>query len=635
VRNDVARKAAWGLVLPLLLAMDTASYRFHRPIEGAAGWTSVELAEDVLDAARPGLADVRVLGNGEEVPYTLDAAPAVAPARLALFDVEQSGKETTALLDRGALPPRADSLELLVDETDFIKPVAIDASNDRLTWRSIGRGSIFATRSGVRLLRVQFAPSDHRYWRVVLDDRNGSALKVSHVIVGATASREEPRRTLPIELKAEPDISPSASTWSAVLPHRNLRLTALSIGASDAAFARRVRVFERVWFRDEVSRRLLGEAEIVRAPGGGEPSNVPLSEPVGKQIEIDIDRAGGVPLHDVSAQVSIAPRVLRFHAREGQTLELAYGAEESSRPSYDLGAALDGGPPPLFAPARLGPAIDTGAGDPALPAVVRGGTLDRSGWRNEQPIVLPPRGPIAYLDVDRGAGGVDDLRIVDAAGRQVPYIVEREPRHARFPLAHRSERKGNETHIALDGLQTEKALQAIELEIAAPEYFTRQITVYERTTDERGTKAPRLIGSMRLVKTAEAPTSRFRIPIAEPERPNLEIVVDDGDNAPLVVQTATAEVARRRLNFIFETGDDLKLLSGNDRVPVPSYDLSLVAVRVLASPAEPATLGETRTIAKTPRPPTPGWFWIFVFAAAVILFAVLGRTLTGTPAKPS
>jgi hypothetical protein len=615
--------------------MDSPRYRFRRPIEGPAGWTSIELTDDVLDAARSGLGDVRILAaNGEEVPFMLGAAPAAPPQKLTLFDVEQSDKETTALLDRGPAPPRADSVELLTTETDFIKPVSVDASNDRATWRRIGRGSIFATRAGVRLTRVQFAPSDHRYWRLTLDDRNGSPLEVSEVIAGATARREEPRRTLPLEIKPEPDVSPSTTTWSATLPHRNLRVAALSIRASDPAFARRVRVFERVWFRDEVSRRLLGEAEVVRAPGG-EPSSVPLNEPVGKQIEIDIDRAGGVPLHDVSAQVAIEPRVLRFHAIEGNPLELVYGAEDGALPAYDLDAALDGGAPPTFAPAKLGAVIDNGASGPALPAVVRGSTLDRSGWKNEHPILLPPRGPIAYLDVDRGSGPVDDLRIVDGAGRQVPYIVEREARHARFPLTHRVERKGKETHVLLDGLSAEKALQAIELEIAAPEYFSRQITVYERTTDDRGATPPRIIGSMRLVKTAEAPASRFRVPVALPEHPNLEIVVDDGDNAPLVVQTATAEVGRRRLNFVFEAGDDLKLLSGNDQVPVPSYDLALVAARVLASPAEAATLGEARTIAKTPRPPAPGWFWIFVFAAAVILFVALGRTLTGTPAKPS
>ncbi|MET0592064.1 MAG: hypothetical protein ABW133_05155, partial [Polyangiaceae bacterium] len=482
---------------------------------------------------------------------------------------------------------------------------------------------------------IRFAPSDHRYWRLSLDDRNGPALKIAEVIAGAPSAREEPRRTLPLQLKPEPDAAPSTTTFSASLPHRNLKLTALRLSASDAAFARRVRVFERVWFRDEVSRRLLGEAEIARAPGGGEPSIVPLGEPTGKQLEIDIERPGGVPLHDVSAEITVESRILRFHAPEGSELELVYGSPSESFPSYDLAAALRGGAPSSFTTARLGAAIDTGEIAPSLPTVLRGAAIDRAGWKNEQPIALPSRGPLAYLDVERGAGTVDDLRIVDRTGQQVPYLVEKEPRHARYPLEFEAERKGKTTRVHLQGLTDEKSLEAIELEIAAPAYFTRQVTFLEPTSDDRGATAPRPLGTMRLVKTADQPTARFRIPVMSPLRPNIEMVIDDGDNAPLEIASVAAEVARRRLNFVFEPGDELTLLSGNDAAPAPAYDLALVAERVLAAQAGPATLGATHSLVPVPRPPTPGWFWIFVLAAAVILLMALARTLTGTPAKPT
>jgi hypothetical protein len=111
------------------------------------------------------------------------------------------------------------------------------------------------------------------------------------------------------------------------------------------------------------------------------------------------------------------------------------------------------------------------------------------------------------------------------------------------------------------------------------------------------------------------------------------IHIADGDNAPLAVKSVAAETARRRVNFLFAPGDELRLLSGNDAASPPSYDLRLVAERVLMSPAEAATLGPSRSIV-VERAPTPAWFWVFVLAAAVVLLLALGRTLTQPPGAP-
>jgi hypothetical protein len=101
----VARRALALLLLPLLLAMDASSFRFHRKIEGAAGFTEVEISDDVFDAARAGLADLRIVSEtGEEIPYLVGGPLAPLPVKLSLFDVEQNDHETTALADRGAIP---------------------------------------------------------------------------------------------------------------------------------------------------------------------------------------------------------------------------------------------------------------------------------------------------------------------------------------------------------------------------------------------------------------------------------------------------------------------------------------------------------------------------------------------------
>jgi hypothetical protein len=612
------------------MGMAAPAYRFHRSLT-ASGFTELELPDDVLAATRSGLPDLRILSaSGEEIPYAIGGTIDSPPPRITLFDVEHTYQETTALADRGEDAPRSDSVDLAVSDVEFIKPVTVEASTDRATWSQIARGSIFATASGVRMTRLHFAPNDRRYWRFRFDDRNGAAVAVSQIAAGQAPAREPPARVIALEPKPEPDAAPATSTYSAVLPTKNLPLRALRVRATDAAFLRRVRVFERVWFRDEVSRRLLGEADIARRPGRPDELTVHLSEPAGQQLEIDVDRTGGVPLHGVTTEGLLAPRVLRFHAPEGAQLELVYGANTAPPPAYDLAAALKDGVPARFTTGKLGPATDTGVEAPPAPLVERGSVIGPKGFKIEQPIQLPAHGPIAYLDVDRGAGPLYDLRIVDQSGRQVPYIVETDPRHARIPLAHRVERVGNETVVHLDGLDPDKVIDAIELEIAAPDYFTRRASVVEATFDKRGATRPRPLGEMQLVKVAEKAPAPFHIDIESPTLSNISIHIADGDNAPLTVKSVAADITRRRVNFLFAEGDELRVLSGNHAASPPSYDLALIAARVLSAPAEPASLGQPHSIVNE-HPKAPAWFWIFVFAAAVVLLLALARTLTTPP----
>jgi hypothetical protein len=624
------RRALALLLLPLLLAMDATGYRFHRTIEGAAGWTEVELSDDVLDAARPGLPDLRILSEtGEEIPYALGGALASAPVRLQLFDVEKRDQETTALADRGDRTARADMVEIEVGEAEFIKPVTLEVSSDRAAWSEIARGSIFATPSGARMTTLHFAPSDRRYWRFRFDDRHGPPLTVAHVVVGMAALRETPPRVVGLDLKTEPD-TPSASAYSAVLPSKNLPLAALRVHATDAAFVRRVRVFERVVFRDEVRRRLLGEGDIARSATGDDRSSVALSEPSGKHLEIEIDRSGGVPLHGVKAEITLEPRALRFHVPAGSTPELVYGSSAGAA-RYDVGAALRSGPPSSFTKAKLGAVSDRGSDGPALPAVLRGGALKTADWKTEQPIVLPAQGPVAYLDLDRGGGPLNDLRIIDATGRQVPYVVEAEPRLTRLALAFRTERAGGESRLHVEGLLPDSdIIEALELEITSPNYFARDVRVVEQLFDARGKTDQLELGTARLVKAADRPPGPFRIAIRRPRDPHVFIHIADGDNAPLTVASISVEKSRRRINFVFAAGDELRLLSGNHAAPVPHYDLALVAPKVLSSPAEAAALGQARAMTTAVTPP-PAWFWLLVLVAALILLFVLRRILAQMP----
>jgi hypothetical protein len=608
-------------------AAEPATYRFHRTIDVLPGWCELEVPDDVFEAARPGLADVRIsVAPGGEIPYAKSGVLPPSTLKIPLVDVERTPKvETTALADRGAAPGWADAIEIDVPDPEFIKPTTIEASLDRVTWAQIARGSIFATASGTRMTRLSFAPNDRRYWRLRFDDRNGAPIRATHVAVGQSGEKHD-RRPLPMTLKEEADADLSVSTYAIALPHANLPVVEVRVRAEDAAFVRRARVFERVWFRDEVSRRLLGEGEIARTADGRERTSIALSEPTSKSLELDIERSTGLSLHGVTAEVVVESRLLRFYVPKGAVPELIYGSQAVRPPLYDITAALQQGRPSTFNRAKLGPVIDEGTSDPPVPEVARGGLIERAAWKTEQPIVLPPRGPIAYLDVETGSDALRDVRIVDRATRQVPYIVEAEPRHQRVALTFRSERAGDETVLYLASVERAQTIDALELDASSPEYFSREVSVLEQIADHRGKTAPRPLGAARWVRAAGERPGPLRVAISRPSGGELAVHIVDANNAPLVVSNIAADVTLRRLNFVFAREDELRLLSGSDSALQPTYDLALIAERVLSSPAEPATLGPAHPVTAPPKS-TPPWFWVFVFAAALILLLTLARTL--------
>jgi hypothetical protein len=623
---------AWVIVfLPILVGMGTPEFRFSRPIEAAPGWCELELPDDVLEATRPGLPDLRIRAQkgGEDVPFIDRAKLPAARREIPLVDVETApNKETTAVVDRGPHPGWADALELDVAETEFAKPVKLEASPDRAVWNEIARTSIFAT-AGSSMTKVRFAPNDRRYLRLRFDDKNGAPIHAEHATL-AQSTEHPASKIADVEWKSAGDADPSVSTYAFTLRSANAPVIELHIGASDAAFAREVRVFERVISRDEVSRRLLGQGEIIRSADGREATSVTIAEPSSRNLEVDIDRGAGVPLHVTSMSVAFEPRVLVFHAPTGSELDLLYGSSTAQRPHYDLDAALAKGRPAISATAHLGPAIDTGATAPAIARAPRGASLDLGAWRAKQSMTLPAHGPVAYVDVDRDTATLSDVRIVDEAARQVPYVVESNPRRSEVSLGFRREPGDRHTVLVLTGLDPEKTIDTVAIDVASPDYFAREAAVVELVSDPRGPTEERVLGHANLERTADASRPTFRIPIAHPTGVDVRIRIEDGDNAPLVITAVRAVVVRRRIDFLFEPGDRLTLLSDNPLAGAPRYDLALVSERMLSSPAEAATLDRV-VRANATKVVVPRWFWLFVVAAALLLFLAVRRALGPTP----
>jgi hypothetical protein len=355
-------KALAAAILLALPAPAAREFRFSRDLGAPPGWCRLDLPDDVLDACRPSLPDLRLRdGRGEEVPYAFIPAEG-SLARFELTDVESTPKrETEARIDRGPHPPLARSVTFEIAGDEFLKPIVFEASEDGSRFREVARGSLFS-KGNARSMTLRFAPNDRRFWRFRFDDRNSDPLRPAAVRVAAAALPSASREiALPFALDAQDQ----SSIVTATLPAANLAVVALRLSAAEPAFERRVRVFERVFFRGEVSRRVVGASLIRRTGSGEENLDVPVCDLVGNTIEIEIENADSPPLRLTGVRALARPRSLLFFSASGGVLTLLYGSPSAPAPRYDLAGAVRGGVPRTLSAATLGPAREIGAPPPS------------------------------------------------------------------------------------------------------------------------------------------------------------------------------------------------------------------------------------------------------------------------------
>jgi hypothetical protein len=191
-----------------------------------------------------------------------------------------------------------------------------------------------------------------------------------------------------------------------------------------------------------------------------------------------------------------------------------------------------------------------------------------------------------------------------ARGLSVPLAVERregEPGTSRFALR-------------LPGPHLPVA--AVELEVEAPR-LSRPARVLEARL-AGGRLSPVELGRAGLVRVEQdgVTVSDLRIPVTPPEETELELVVEDGDNPPLALRAAAAELAPRPWIF-FESPEGAPVTAelGDPALRAPSYDLEALrptlprlrcaAATALALPGGPATAVATPDLAGTTAPGAP------------------------------
>jgi hypothetical protein len=274
-----------------------------------------------------------------------------------------------------------------------------------------------------------------------------------------------------------------------------------------------------------------------------------------------------------------------------------------------------------------------------------GAAIDRAAFTYRRQIP-PGRAGVASLRLDLAAlahSQLSDIRLVSAAGYQVPYLLEADPEPLRVRLPQLAtsgddgvgdrltQLRGHHRSVYALTLPFER-LPPCNLVLVTPAHvFERGVSVLARRDESPGRDLGRW--DTRAWDTwrntdPDHPAPPLVLPLPSMESIDVRLVVDEGDNQPLPLEAPVLEVRTWRLRFVRDSADGLWLVYGRRGLSAPRYDLALVksgleeetATEVTADAERPVPAGEARNR-------SPVVFWAVLVSAVVALLVLLARLL--------
>ncbi len=587
----------------------------------APGLTRLTLPPAAFDAAQPGLADLRLVdAQGRELPYlayrngelarTRPAPP--APLRVKSFRSSETGDLTQLTVETGT----TEKLESILLETPvpfFLKAAHVEISSDGVTWQSLGAASPVFRQFGAEQLRLTLNRQAAAYVRVTLDNYRNRPLGFTGAQLMPVAGREEP--PAPVSTPARivrRDEFVNETVLTVALDGRNLPLARIGLETSDPLFMRRVTVTLREADGATPHERTLGSGTLYRvALDGAEPRSeleLTLPEetcPPTRELLVHIQNGDSPSLTVTGVTARIYATDLLFNAPAAGTSQLLTGNPRADRPRYDLAAFAGEMRLARATPATIGGLEDTPHYQPRaalsaapLPDVpLAGAPLDTRDWKFHRVLRLAQPG-VQELELDPAVlSGAQsyyaDLRVMHG-GNQIPYVLEYTPQFRALTLTPAPEpdpKRSGLSRWRLTLPQSNLPVPKLTLSSTTP-LFSRHFRVFEKITTAEGSTLERELAAVNWDRKPE-PGERETCELALAERlhaDTLWIETDNGDNPAIVLGPVQAVYPVVRL--IFKTSETVgfELAYGNATVGAPSYDLSLVASRLLTAPRVVAQL---------------------------------------------
>ncbi|MDB4891680.1 MAG: hypothetical protein JWL61_3535 [Gemmatimonadetes bacterium] len=621
-------------------------------------------------AATGGLGDLRLhdAAAGRDVPYIFVWPTSEPPTwRGGRIIPVSPGKDTSGFeVDLGGVAV-VDRVEIPTLPERFLKRVRLEGSGDRVRWTMlVAEGTLFnlpneADAPPLRQTQLGFTPGAYRYLRLIWDDHVGPRLATPSAARARLAPRDAGVADS-LYMLLSFDKRPGAARTSRYhlrLPATRLPIVAVELAVSNAQVLRSAHVTEPQLGAERVAPVQLGTAILRRtslAEAIASNLRIPISSPTGAELDLVIDDHDNPPLDVHGIRMIFAPLpYIFFESASGAELRATYGTERRGPivpPRYDLEALRDTVKGIAAASATWGVARETrvvaAVAPPSALYSAPGAPLDASGFAFARRI--PSGSGLTAVRLDAAVlahSRLDDVRILDARGRQVPYLLEilEEPTELALPaLEPIAARATVDSRVVPDAATRtwyrlklpHAGLPDASLRLStSARVFSRDIGVimHELRRDAASDAGfDRATSAAWTHDDPDTPAPALELSLgARLQTDSLFVLVNDGDNQKIALADPTLLLPSYRLRFFREPGSSLRLLYGHAELAAPRYDMALIAPRLLDASAEEVVAESERTSAVTFGRIPRLVFWGMLGVVVVVLLLLIARLVRNSP----
>ena len=656
-------------------AAPAPAFRFERPIvSGGSGPRRLPidvplLVRGVPFRAREGLRDLRMYdASGLEIGYLLVRHTPPAPedkstVLLPVASVDTPTERTSGFEADLGEPIVIDRFRIDGLSPPFLKRVTLEGSGDREHWTLlVAEGTLFDLPDDrLRHVELRFAPGSYRYLRLTWDDtRSGRLPRPPAAFAGRVPPDVAPVSplTTPIAFERRPS-EPGRSRFRLRLPGGHLPIAALHLDVGGGHIFRDATVFEARLSGTQLTPVMLGHGTLTRVVRDNLTAadlHIAIETPAEAQLDLDVDDGDNPPLDLRGVTAEFVPLPWIYFEAPAAPLTARYGNSTVTAPHYDLEAArnqirIDAVRDATWGEPRARSAEENAAAAaPPLPTV--GASIDPGLFKYVRTVPPGSAGLVAVaFDAQilaHSAGpnrDFGDVRVVDAADRQIPYIVE----HAAEPLSLdldieklsalpktlqpvRANRSVYRVTYPVGGLPPSRLVLTTPARV-----FDRRVIVAEhREPDdvERERRRDPWLETLATARWAHAnqdvPAMPLTVSVLPPHGTELLVIVDEGDNTPLPIASARLLLPSYRIRLFRGANARLRVAYGRADASKPQYDLALLAPQVLGTPAADVALDAEQRIGSvqtTAAFVSPRVFWGALTIAVIVLLGLIGRLL--------
>jgi hypothetical protein len=633
------------------LAFDPNEWRNAQELDiPVKGLVRINLPAATLDAAQPGLEDLRIIDStGNRVPYLIerllpDPESTIPPTE---FRSTIENGATHLILKTGTSAPIT-GVTLETPATRFMKGADVEGSNDGRTWTKLAGGdSLFQLPNGATKLRVSVPEGAWQLLRITIDDLGSPPIPFTraHLHKARTTAPAEPVAVTIKSLNESPGVTRLALDLGAA----NLTLGSLRVESDEPVFTRAVMLAVPDVGDDGIRERNIADAVIYRVNVNGK-NEARLEIPLESQIQtrelfVLIQNEDSPPLSINTVRADRRLVRLIFFANQAGQYSLLSGNTQCAAPRYDLSALsskLRNATATEVVPAALVPNPNYKPPE-ALAAVTLTGTqMDVAKWKFRELLPLTQNG-VQQVEVGpellaRSQSDQRDIRVMRSE-YQLPFLFERTSLSRPISLNATAANDRSTPAVSRWSVKLPKPGVPITRLVctSSSPLFHRQMRLWEEIPDERGDKFTSELGHATWDQTPNSPKRDLVIDLkARPKSDTLFVETDNGDNPAIELREFRGYYPVTRVVFKAtpDPAQPVWLYYGNLDSTAPRYDLTLVAGDLLKAERSTVSAGaeenlspKASLVGQTLTGSTRYIFWGALTLVVIVLLAIMSRFL--------